>query len=87
MLLSHNLETKVFEHVPGKTLIDLSLFVTDVLSVDDSQFSITLYSYLGIRWHEPRLRMDRDFWNKTEEAEGEDGFGMDPAFLKCVVRH
>ena len=42
------------EPPPDLTVIDLSLFVTDVLDVDDNHFAISLYAYVGVRWYEPR---------------------------------
>ncbi len=68
----------------GKSLIDLSLFVTDVLGVDDTQFSITLYAFLGIRWLEPRLELDEEAWKEEESLEEmlQAGVDVDPGFLK-----
>ena len=72
----------------GKSTIDLSLFVTDVLAVDDSNFSLTLYAYLGVRWLEPRLEIDLEggFWAEDDEAEIERrlerGVDVEPEVLR-----
>ena len=70
-------------------MIDLSLIVTDVLSVNDAKFSISLYAFLGLRWIEPRLRLRLHRppgRNSTTDCGVSDGAGLgvdvDPKFLE-----
>ncbi len=37
------------------TEVDTSMMIQDLVSVDDNNFSVSVYAYLGIGWFDPRL--------------------------------
>ncbi len=58
------------------TNVDTSLVIQDLVSVDDNNFSVSVYAYLGIAWFEPRLELN------GPKPEGAAGVNVDPEFIK-----
>lgn len=67
----------------GRNDIKVELTILDVLSVNDKDFSISVYAYLGIRWPEPRL-IGINGQNLSKFSDERIGvpITMDPAFLR-----
>lgn len=51
----------------GSTTVHLKLAIVDILSVNDNDFSISLYAYLGSRWKDPRLFLDRALLEQEDQ--------------------
>ncbi|TRY77326.1 hypothetical protein TCAL_06961 [Tigriopus californicus] len=73
------------EMPPGRNDIKIELTILDVLSVNDKDFSISVYAYLGIRWPEPRLigKNGQKLSTYSDERLGVP-ITVDPAFLSSV---
>ncbi len=56
--------------------MDTSLVIQDLVSVDDNNFSVSVYAYLGIAWFEPRLELN------GPKPQGAAGVNVDPEFIK-----
>lgn len=66
------------EMPPGQSNIRVDLSILDILSVNDKDFSISIYAYLGIRWPEPRLVDESGKnWSTLEMP-----FTLDPGFVR-----
>ncbi|TRY76187.1 hypothetical protein TCAL_14752 [Tigriopus californicus] len=73
------------EMPPGRNKIRVEISILDILSVNDKDFSISIYAYLGIRWPEPRLLdQSRRNWSKTHTDQLETPVTLDPAFISSV---
>ena len=56
--------------------IDLFLFfsgieISDVLKIDDKDYSITFSLYFNVQWSEPRLNLSQEFFN-SENITGDE---------------
>ncbi len=61
-------------------MVDTTLLVFDIVSVDEINFSLSVYAALGIGWFESRLE-----YNGTQLQERDSkGISVDPAFIQLV---
>lgn len=44
-------------------LIDIGIEISDVLKIDDKDYSITFSLYFNVQWSEPRLNLSQEFFN------------------------
>ncbi|TRY81129.1 hypothetical protein TCAL_14453 [Tigriopus californicus] len=51
--------------------IDIGIEISDVLKIDDKDYSITFSLYFNVQWSEPRLNLSVDFFN-SENITSED---------------
>jgi hypothetical protein len=55
-----------------KTLIS-GIEISDVLKIDDKDYSITFSLYFNVQWSEPRLNLSSEFFEtETENTTGEE---------------
>lgn len=52
-------------------VIDIGIEISDVLKIDDKDYSITFSLYFNVQWSEPRLNLSVDFFN-SENITSED---------------
>eukprot|EP00095_Tigriopus_kingsejongensis_P010677 maker-scaffold261_size233860-snap-gene-0.10 protein:Tk10677 transcript:maker-scaffold261_size233860-snap-gene-0.10-mRNA-1 annotation:"putative aminotransferase" len=45
------------EMPPGPNNVKIELTIMDIISIDDTEFSIAVYANIGVRWAEPRLHI------------------------------
>ncbi len=55
--------------------------ILDLVSVDDNNFSVSVYAYLGIGWFEPRLEYAPE-GDDGGRVLGAGGINVDPEFIK-----
>ena len=48
------------------------LEISDVLKIDDKDYSITFSLYFNVQWSEPRLNLSQEFINSENVTSGED---------------
>jgi len=53
-------------------LIQIEIHISDVLVIDDRDFSITYSLYFNVQWREPRLHINSDFFQDRMEAPTTD---------------
>merc|ERR1719245_2498790 len=61
--------------LPEKTksnLINIEIHISDILVIDDRDFSITYSLYFNVQWKEPRLHINSDFFQDRMEAPTTD---------------
>merc|ERR1719210_1892264 len=51
--------------------IEIGLEISDVLKIDDKDYSITFSLYFNVQWSEPRLNLSREFLD-TENITAEE---------------
>ena len=52
-------------------LIKLELHISDVLKINDRDFSITFSLYFNVQWYEPRLHLNPSFFEQFSEDAGD----------------
>merc|ERR1719336_1971637 len=55
--------------LPEKTksnLINIEIHISDILVIDDRDFSITYSLYFNVQWQEPRLKINENFFQQNE---------------------
>ena len=57
--------------VPFLVLYFAGLEISDVLKIDDKDYSITFSLYFNVQWSEPRLNLSREFLD-TENITSDD---------------
>jgi hypothetical protein len=55
----------------GPNKISIQIDISDVLKIDDRDFSITFALYFNVQWREPRLQLNRGFFQHAS-AEGDE---------------
>ena len=53
--------------------INIEIHISDVLKINDRDFSITFSLYFNVQWREPRLQIDSSFFQNR--------------YLKCIIIH
>ena len=53
------------------TLILAGIEISDVLKIDDKDYSITFSLYFNVQWSEPRLNLSKTFFN-SENITSDD---------------
>ncbi len=61
----------------GQIRIGTTVFLQDVLSVDNTDFSVTLYIFLAISWQESRI-----VYEGIEDVTNKRGITIYPTFVK-----
>jgi hypothetical protein len=49
--------------------INIEIHISDVLKINDRDFSITFSIYFNVQWREPRLQIDSSFFQNRSSEE------------------
>ena len=47
-------------------LINIEIHISDILVIDDRDFSITYSLYFNVQWKEPRLKINKNFFQDNQ---------------------
>ena len=47
-------------------LINIEIHISDILVIDDRDFSITYSLYFNVQWKEPRLKINNNFFQDNQ---------------------
>ena len=59
------------EYIVSRLVVFSGLEISDVLKIDDKDYSITFSLYFNVQWSEPRLNLSREFLD-TENITAEE---------------
>ena len=59
------------KYILSRLVIFSGLEISDVLKIDDKDYSITFSLYFNVQWSEPRLNLSREFLD-TENITAEE---------------
>jgi hypothetical protein len=50
-----------------KKIVILGFEISDVLAINDKDYSITFGLYFSVEWVEPRLNLSTELWGKEDD--------------------
>ena len=59
------------KYILSRLVVFSGLEISDVLKIDDKDYSITFSLYFNVQWSEPRLNLSREFLD-TENITAEE---------------
>ena len=62
--------------------------ISDVLAINDKDYSITFGLYFSVEWLEPRLNLSSDVWSNTSRASDLELIpGNQPESFRNILLH
>ena len=71
-----------------KTFTIIGFEISDVLAINDKDYSITFGLYFSVEWLEPRLNLSSDVWSNTSRASDLELIpGNQPESFRNILLH
>ena len=71
------------EYIVSRLVVFSGLEISDVLKIDDKDYSITFSLYFNVQWSEPRLNLSREFLDTENITAEEDQLVPGKWIIRC----
>ena len=71
------------KYILSRLVVFSGLEISDVLKIDDKDYSITFSLYFNVQWSEPRLNLSREFLDTENITAEEDQLVPGKWIINC----
>ena len=71
------------KYILSRLVVFSGLEISDVLKIDDKDYSITFSLYFNVQWSEPRLNLSREFLDTENITAEEDQLVPGKWIISC----
>ena len=71
------------KYIVSRLVVFSGLEISDVLKIDDKDYSITFSLYFNVQWSEPRLNLSREFLDTENITAEEDQLVPGKWIIRC----